>query len=128
MKHSLKRSLGVVLVLSMAVACATVQPGQDPVLVRAQQSYKTAVDSCDLAFKLELNNRELIEKALPGTHATVDKIKTEAKVALPALLAAIDSYAATKDQAALVRALAVVDTILAHIQGVLAALPKEVKS
>jgi uncharacterized lipoprotein len=107
------------LTVILVAGCATVAPTADPVLVRAQQSYATAVNTCDLLFNIELDNRTLIESKLPGTHATVDKIKTQAKTYLPKLLSAIDTYAAAKTAAnasTLTAVLAVVEAFLASAQ------------
>lgn len=118
-----KRSLvAFCLLLCLAVGCATVKPGADPVLVRAQQTYATAVNSCDLLFNLELDNRALIESKLPGTHAAVDKIKVNAKKYLPELLKATDSYSVAKtaeNANALTIALAVIEDILRDVQSAL---------
>jgi hypothetical protein len=117
-KTELRKLAVVVMLLTMATACATVAPGQDPVLVRAQQTYQTSVDTFDLLFNLELENKDLIESKLPGTHMIVDKVKVQAKVALPALLSAIDTYKANKDQVGLTKWLAVVEDLLRSAQGV----------
>ena len=115
----LKAPAAVVALAVILVACSTVAPGQDPILVRAQQTYSVALDSFDLLFNLENDNKALIEEKLPGTHAVVDKIKVQAKVALPALLSAIDTYKVNKDKDTLIKILAVVENLLHSAQELL---------
>jgi hypothetical protein len=103
-------------IVMAAPSCAPVAAGEDPVLVRAQQTYLTARDSFDLLFNIELDNRDLIEQKLPGTHKVVNDVKVRAKQALPALLSAIDTYKINKDKDKLSLWLAVVEDLLRSAQ------------
>ena len=122
-----RRELSVliaVLVVSVA-ACASVKPGEDPVLVQAQRTYSNTRDALNTLFTLEMDNKDLIESKLPGTHAIVDGIKTQAKIALPELLKAIDTYAANRDRAALDKWEAVALQILESAKVIIANLGKQ---
>lgn len=111
----LAASAGIVV----TVACPPPPPGQDPVVVRAQQSYLTARDACDLLFNLELNNRARLEQMLPGIHAKVNVIRTSARTWLPELKKQIDLYrkGGVHD---FTYALSSVETLIVDVQAILA--------
>lgn len=117
-----KRLAIALLLVTVYAACKSVAPGQDPILVRAQQSYATTLATCDFLFTLQANNKDSIEKALPGTNAIVNEMRAKAKLVLPELLKAIDSYAATKDSGPLMKWSAVAAQLLDSAQKILTSL------
>lgn len=125
MKRSLRLAAALTVILASLTACPATAPGQDPVLVQAQRTYSNARDTLDLLFNLEKDNAALIEQKLPGTHAVVDGIKTQAKIALPELLKAIDTYAANKDRAAIDKWEAVVRQLLESAKVIVSNLGKQ---
>lgn len=114
--------LCLVLVLLAACTTAPLEPGQDPVLVRAQQTYETARESANLLFVIEDEHEALIEAKLPGTHKLVEKLRLRIREDLPRLLRAIDAYGAARDadKNDLLTALAVGEQFLAEVQTILA--------
>lgn len=111
-------ALAVVLVLS---GCATVAPGEDKILVRAQQTYETARETANLLFTIEDQHEALLESKLPGTHAVVEKLRVRVREELPKLLRAIDAYDAARavGKNDLLTALAVAEEFLDELQGLL---------
>lgn len=92
-------------------ACSTVQPGQDALLVRAEQTEKTAFSIMDTFVTIEDQNQALLEAKLPGIHAAAEKIRREGKPAIRALHNAIDAYRKNPDAPALIKALSVVESL-----------------
>ena len=113
-----KRPALLLLLVALSVGCATVRPGEDPVLVRAQQTYETARETANLLFVLEDQHQDLLESKLPGTHKTVEGLRLTVRKELPNLLRAIDAYEAARSagKSDLLTALAVVDEFLDEIQ------------
>jgi hypothetical protein len=110
------------IVLSLAVAslrCASLNPGEDPLLVRAQQSYEVAVATADLLFKTEYNNRVFLEQKFPGFRAKVDVLRTRAKTDLPALMNVINAYEQSGNKDVLTTATAVIEQLIMELQGML---------
>lgn len=113
------------VIFAALTACPSAQPGQDPVLVNAQRAYTNTRDTLDLLFNLEMSNKALIETKLPGTHHVVDGIKTQAKVALPELLKAIDTYATSRDKANLEKWQAVANQLFESAKVIIANFGKQ---
>lgn len=116
----------IALVLALAIVavgcdgCSSVAPGNDPILVRAEQTYNITLDSLDTLFNLQMDNAAAIEKLLPGTNAIVNKMRADAKIALPELRKAIDTYRTNKDAAALQKWSAVATRLLASAMSIMA--------
>ncbi|MDQ5870847.1 MAG: hypothetical protein M3547_01390 [Acidobacteriota bacterium] len=93
----------IVLAGAATQACKTapLKEGADEKLVRAQQTYDSAVNTANLLFTLEDQNEVVIEKLLPGTHKIVELGRTRAKRDIPIFLKAIDHYKEVRDAVAL---------------------------
>jgi len=116
----MKRSIAAVAALLVLLSCATLRPGEDPILVRAQQTYETAVNTFNALFVIEDENEAALEARLPGTHAKVEKLRRLAREHLPRLLRAIDAYDATAGGSDLAKALAMIEWALGEAQSILA--------
>jgi len=68
------------LALLVMTGCASVAPGHDPVVVRAEQSLSIAFDTIDTFLKLEHDNQELVKKKLPEVHAFAQKLRAKVTV------------------------------------------------
>jgi hypothetical protein len=62
--------------------CATVQPGNDPVVVHAEQLYQQAFDASDTLFKLEEVNRSLLLQYAPSVDRAINALKPKVKLVL----------------------------------------------
>lgn len=125
MKRFSRLAVALTVCVLALTACPATTPGQDPVTVNAQRVYSNSRDTLDLLFNLEMTNKALIEAKLPGTHAVVDGIKTQAKVALPELLKAIDAYSVNHDKATLDKWKAVAQQLLESAKVIIANLGKQ---
>jgi hypothetical protein len=125
MRKISRLAVALTVCLFALTACPATTPGQDPVTVNAQRVYSNSRDTLDLLFNLELSDRALIESKLPGTHAVVDGIKTQAKVALPEFLKAIDTYSVNHDKETLDKWQAVAQQLLESAKVILANLGKQ---
>src|SRR5687768_3744513 len=92
----------IVLAGAATQACksAPLAENADERLVRAQQTYDSAVNTANLLFTLEDQNETVIEKLLPGTHKVVELARVRAKRDLPLFLKAIDHYKVVRDAVA----------------------------
>lgn len=84
---------GVLVLLALA-ACATLQPGADPALVRAEQGLESAVSTLDMLVVADFEHQAELEAVAPGAHAVADRIRTTAPPILRAADAAIGAYRA----------------------------------
>lgn len=121
MTNRYSRFAAILVVAALAASCASVSPGEDPVLVRAQQTYETARETANLLFTIEDQHEALLESKLPGTHAVVEKLRVRVRAELPKLLRAIDAYDAARavGKSDLLTALAVAEEFLGELQGLL---------
>lgn len=63
------KSILIVGLLAFAlVGCASLQPGANPIIVRAEQAETTAKASFDLVLNLDNSNRSLFEVQVPAFH------------------------------------------------------------
>lgn len=68
------------LALWVMTGCASVAPGHDPVVVRAEQSLSIAFDTIDTFLKLEHGNQELVKQKVPEVHAFAQKLRAKVTV------------------------------------------------
>jgi hypothetical protein len=92
--------MAALLVAVMFTACATVQPGNDPVLVNAERNLNVAVKSLDNLFRTDYEHWMVIDPVIPGWKAAVNALR---KTAPPALLVADGSIKAYRAALALYR-------------------------
>ena len=72
-------ALGALLLSS---GCTSTAPGHDPIVVNAERSHAIAVDTIDMFFDLEYENRELAAQISPEIRKVADRLR---KIA-PALI------------------------------------------
>ena len=86
--------MAALLAAVLFTACATVQPGNDPVLVNAERNLNVAVKSIDALFKTDYQNWQLIEPVVPGWKAAVNALRITAPPVIDAANASIKAYRA----------------------------------
>lgn len=82
------------LVAVMFTACATVQPGQDVLLVNAERNLKLAVGTLDNLFKTDYENWQVIDPVIPGWKAAVNALRVSAPPVIDAANGSIKAYRA----------------------------------
>lgn len=86
--------MAALLLVVLFTACATVAPGQDPVLVNAERNLNVAVKSLDALFKTDYQNWQVIDPAIPGWKAAVNALRVTAPSVIDAADASIKAYRA----------------------------------
>ena len=115
------RNLSAIAVLCLVLAgCATLDPGQDPVAVRAEQTTVIAFDVLDTFVNWERTNEFLVG---PDVNRFADEIRRQAPVWLTAARELTKTYKANRtpaNKANLLTALAVLETAMSQAQRVMA--------
>jgi hypothetical protein len=121
-KKNSARLVALFVAVALVSGCRTLAPGADAKLVRAQQTYDTAVATFDTLFVFEDQNQPVLESKIPGSHAAVEKLRVIARTYLPKLLQAIDAYTMSKAAGLsdLETYLAIIETALDEAQAMLA--------
>ncbi len=115
-------ALSVVLLLScmlLGAGCSSILPGNDPVIVRAEQVEKTALAVFDTYVHVEFSQREKLKSISPEFVKVADLIRVSADDWIESLEAALKAYRnnrSPENKATLVTALAVLETSLAEAQ------------
>lgn len=99
-KLKLILALAVSLWMPLAVAplivgcggCVQLEPGADPVVVRAEQVAAGAFEVMDAFVELEANNRAAFRQLSPGIEQAANEVRTEGKLALQELRKATIVY------------------------------------
>jgi len=86
--------MAALLVAVLFTGCATVAPGNDPVLVNAERNLNVAVKSLDALFKTDYQNWQVIDPAIPGWKAAVNALRITAPPVIDAADASIKAYRA----------------------------------
>lgn len=87
------RNIAFVLVaLYLAVGCASILPGNDPVVVNAERVTAAAADTFDAAFHVEYANHALLKQSSPATVAYVNYVRTNAPTWLTTARALTTAY------------------------------------
>ena len=86
--------MAALLAAVLFTACATVQPGNDPVLVNAERNLNVAVKSIDALFKTDYQNWQVIEPVVPGWKAAVNALRITAPPVIDAADGSIKAYRA----------------------------------
>jgi hypothetical protein len=94
MRNRTPTILVALLVAVLFTACATVAPGNDPVLVNAERNLNVAVKSLDALFKTDYQNWQVIDPAIPGWKAAVNALRVSAPPVIDAADASIKAYRA----------------------------------
>lgn len=72
------RNIGPLLLVALITACAGIKPGNDPVVVRAEQVTKASMATIDTFLKYEYDNRLLLQIADPKIKAAADAMRVQA--------------------------------------------------
>ena len=89
---TMHRSFALLCLFAILNACATIAPGNDPVLVNAQRTARTAHTSFDFLFKIERDNDALVRQNIPAVHTAVNELRRKAPKAEADLWGAIEAY------------------------------------
>lgn len=119
--------LGVLMVLP---GCASVAPGHDPVVVRAEQVRDVAVTTFDVLLELEYQNSEALWKVSPEIKRTCDYIRKNERLWINGLTSMINAYKKNRTpegKANLTTALATLESGLQLAQKILSQAKEEVK-
>lgn len=95
--HPLLALIGYVALICMG--CSTIQPDQDPIVVRAEQTASIALTGFDALFKLEYDNREWIDRKQPEIRDAVNHLRDYAPTLLGSLRSATKEYKALQNEA-----------------------------
>jgi hypothetical protein len=83
MQKSNKTLVSLIAVfLLFGVGCSTIAPGNDPIVVRAEQTVKAAVTVIDSFLKFEYDNRMVLATSRPEIKLFADKLRLEAPSAI----------------------------------------------
>jgi len=86
--------MAALLVAVLFTGCATVAPGNDPVLVNAERNLNVAVKSLDALFATDYQNWQVIDPAIPGWKAAVNALRVTAPPVIDAADGSIKAYRA----------------------------------
>ena len=86
--------MAALLAAVLFTACATVQPGNDPVLVNAERNLNVAVKSLNALFKTDYQNWQVIDPVIPGWKAAVNALRITAPPVIDAADGSIKAYRA----------------------------------
>lgn len=109
----------LVLVLLLGAGCASILPGNDPVIVRAQQTREIAFSTFDTFVTLEYRNRAFLQKLNPNFTDVADNIRTGAPKWFKSFDQVLVAYKAGKTPATkskLDGAIAVIESALTEAQ------------
>lgn len=119
--------IGPLFALVLLTACAALDKGADPLVVRAEQSIRVGFDTLDVFLHLDQANRQLWTAMLPDVHQFAEHLREPVGTPPTARgIAWIESATRTKDaykrnrtpenKVNLITALATLDTLLAETQ------------
>lgn len=128
--------LALALCLGLFIGCESgcstpLQPGSDPIVVRAQQTREIAKQTIDLFLRLEETNADVLWQFNPEIKYVADKLRTNAPPAIRDLTRAIATYKEAKNEtnsSAITIGLAVVEQLLGDAQKYLALAQTRVKT
>lgn len=118
-------SYQLIAVLALFTAgCATVLPGNDPILVNAQRNIVAARSSIYLVFQLERENEAYVMKYAPDVHKGVESLRHRAPDAIKAAWRVTETYRLNGSPNPNVStAFAVLNQIATEAKGYLSQLP-----
>jgi hypothetical protein len=93
MRKAISTIMMALFIVALA-ACATVAPGNDPVLVNAERNLNVAVKSLDALFKTDYQNWQVIDPAIPGWKGAVNALRVAAPPVIDAADGSIKAYRA----------------------------------
>lgn len=93
----MKSSRIALIPLLFLCSCATILPGNDPVLVNAERTAQSSHQVLDLLFTVERDNEAVIKRTQPKIHDAVNSVRRKAPAAEDNLQKAIDAYRDHRD-------------------------------
>jgi ABC-type amino acid transport substrate-binding protein len=94
MRNRTPTVLVALLAAVLFTACATVAPGNDPVLVNAERSLKATVGTLDTLFKTDYQNWQVIDPVIPQWKDAVNALRVAAPPVIDAANGSIKAYRA----------------------------------
>lgn len=91
--------------------CASVEPGNDPLIVRSEQTAQIALSTFDALFNIEYSNREWIDAYAPMMRDRVNHLRDYAPVALKSLRTATAEYRSERSEVTASKLQAVLSSI-----------------
>jgi hypothetical protein len=104
--------------------CATLAPGADPVVVRAEQTLSASLDVTTALLTLEKDHPATFDAAIPGAHKVAEDLRVKFPPAYHEGERLLETYKANKsidNKVTLTTALAVVTQLTESAQKLLAA-------
>lgn len=71
------KALMLVFALTLLSGCSSILPGNDPLVVRAEQTEKTAISTFKAFVHIEAANREFLRKLDPNIKVVADKVRSD---------------------------------------------------
>ena len=71
----LKTPITLIAACAFLIGCASVQPGNDPVVVNAERSTAVALATMDAFLQIEYNNRAMLKQVNPGIHIYAEYLR-----------------------------------------------------
>lgn len=121
--HRYRTPTLALLAVLVLVSCASLRPGADPVLVRAEQALVVAFETTDAFLRIERANQAAMTAVVPGAHQVAEDIRVKGPASFRALEAAISAYRDNRDaehRATLLTWLAVCEQLAHDAQVILA--------
>lgn len=117
-----KNTVAMLLAIGLGIAalpgCSTIAPGSDPVVVRAEQTRETAIQTFDAFLLYEYSNRDYLWGKSHDFKSVADNIRQNESGWIEALNSGIKRYKENKADGTgpLTQALAAIETALAEAQ------------
>jgi len=92
----MKKIIHSLLLIPFLIGCSTIQKGEDPVIVRAEQAAEIGLLTFDTLFLIEYQNREWIDANKPEIKDSVNHLRDYAPIAIKSLRASTKEYAMLK--------------------------------
>lgn len=86
------KNLTPILVLLLLASCATILPGNDPVLVNGQRDIVAAHHTAMFVFKTERENEAFVLKNSPETHEAIEEARRKFGPAEKSAWAVLEAY------------------------------------
>ncbi len=115
-----KTQTPLIIILAMFLgACATILPGNDPVLVNAERTTSLAYTTFDSFFALERQQEVYVKENIPAVHKFANNLRGTAPKYLASARAATEAYRLNRDadnKATLNTAVAILQAALDQVQ------------
>lgn len=121
-----KRTIPTLFLAVILCGCASILPGNDPLVVNAERTAAISLEVFDVFLKFEYDNREALAKISPDINRTAETIRRNGKNWILTLRAVTRSYKQNRTpegKFALITALSVVQTAIAESQKYMSVKP-----